>query len=81
MRCSSRRQSFTGSASSLSEPRKLFSVKRLFPDDRLPVGFDVSADGERFVIVQPVVTDEDEQPQERGITIVQNWFAEFEDRR
>ena len=41
----------------------------------------VSADGERFVIAQPVVADEDEQPQESGITIVQNWFAEFEDRK
>ena len=71
----------TEPSSSLSEPRKLFSVKQFFPDARFPVGFDVSDDGERFVIAQPVVADEDERPQERGITIVQNWFAEFEDRK
>ena len=65
----------------LGDPRRLFPVKRIYTDDRIPAGFDVSADGERFVIAQPLVADEDEDRQEKGITIVQNWFAEFEDRR
>ena len=66
---------------SLSEPRKLFSIKRIPATARLPVGFDVSADGERFVIAQPLVADEGEDREEKGITIVQNWFAEFGDPR
>ena len=39
--------------------------------------FDVAADG-RFVVVEPVESEDDRPPR---IHVVQNWFAEFEDRQ
>jgi len=38
-----------------------------------PPGFEVSADGQRFVIAQPVGGDQDRS----GILVVENWFGEF----
>jgi hypothetical protein len=38
-------------------------------------GFDVSADGKRFVVQEPLPGSQSR------VTIVQNWFAEFEDRQ
>jgi hypothetical protein len=41
-----------------------------------PDGFAVSEDGQRFVMMRTV--DRDEQARTaQGITVVQNWFAEF----
>lgn len=41
-----------------------------------PDGFDVAADGEKFIIVEAAGAEE--RPQgSLGITVVQNWFAEF----
>ena len=40
------------------------------------MNYDVTPDGERFVLVEPV---EDEALEPR-IRIVQNWYAEFRDR-
>ena len=39
--------------------------------------YDVSADGRRFVLTEPVAGAE-EKPQ--SIHVAQNWFAEFRDR-
>ena len=41
-------------------------------------GYDVSADGQRFVVVETLEPVEAEPP---SIRVVQNWFAEFEDRQ
>lgn len=63
----------------LSTPRKLFTrppggegpiLGRL----EWPQGFDVTPDGERFVVAASGI---DKQAGEEGIAVVQNWFAEF----
>ena len=64
-------QSFT-----LGQPQRLFE----FPDlvqITANGGFDVSADGERFLTIAPVEGDEAAAP---TIRIVQNWYEEFRDR-
>jgi eukaryotic-like serine/threonine-protein kinase len=48
---------------------------KLFPVDG--VGYDIAADGQRFVVVEPV-GGEAVRP---VIRVVQNWFAEFRDRQ
>ena len=40
--------------------------------------YDVSADGQRFVFVETIESDEAKAP---SIHVVQNWFAEFRDRQ
>ena len=40
--------------------------------------YDVAADGQRFVLVEPVENDEAKPP---AIHIVQNWYEEFRDRQ
>ena len=59
----------------LGRPRELFVGRdnglQLFPARR----YDVSADGQRLVVVQQVGS-ETKPP---GITVVENWLAEFED--
>lgn len=41
-----------------------------------PDGFDVTRDGERFIVLR--AAENDDRPQgSLGITVVQNWFAEF----
>ena len=62
----------------LGVPRKLFT--RRPSGVRLPFGwpdgFDVSADGKRFLVLQPA----GEQRGPTAITLVENWFAEFRDK-
>jgi Tol biopolymer transport system component len=41
---------------------------------RWPDGFDVTADGRRFLVLEPVTTPSDTPP---AIVTVQNWFEEF----
>ena len=56
------------------------AVTRLFQDANLPGTnpyYDVSADGRRFVLTEPVVGAEEKPP---SIHIVQNWYEEFHDR-
>ena len=43
-----------------------------------PPAYDVSADGQRFVLIEPVGYEH--EPDETAIHIIQNWFAEFRDR-
>ena len=57
-------------------PRKLFGLAVIWPGFTvLPRrGFDVAADGQRFV----VVTDSETAKTERAsVIVVQNWFTEF----
>ena len=42
------------------------------------MNYDVTPDGERFVLVEPV-EDEGEAP-DPVIRVVQNWYEEFKDR-
>ncbi len=41
--------------------------------------YDVSLDGQRFILPEPVGYDETKAPQ-TTIRVVLNWFAEFKDR-
>ena len=60
------------------------SAKSLFEHPGLDAGgsstFDVSADGQRFVVVEDVESEEGEQAKPPSIHIVENWFEEFKDR-
>jgi Tol biopolymer transport system component len=44
---------------------------------RWPDGFDVSPDGQRILVLQPIAAPSDTPP---AIVVVQNWFEEFRDR-
>jgi hypothetical protein len=41
---------------------------------RWPDGFDVTADGQKILVAQPIATQSDTPP---AIVVVQNWFEEF----
>ena len=60
------------------------SAKPLFEHPGLGGGisstYDVSADGQRFVVVEDVESEEGEQAKPPSIHIVENWFEEFKDR-
>ena len=56
-------------------PKPLFSHPGLRDSE---YRYDVSADGQRFVVIEDV---EDMQAKRPSIHIVQNWFEEFRDRR
>jgi len=67
-------------ALSLGKPLKLFARKPSGASGTVgwqPDGFDLSADGKRFVLLQPVGAN----PGATGITLVENWFAEFRNRK
>ena len=59
-------------------------AKSLFEHPGLDAGgsstFDVSADGQRFVVVEDVESEEGEQAKPPSIHVVENWFEEFKDR-
>ena len=40
-------------------------------------GYDVSADGQRFLLIETLEAEPDKKP---GIHVVQNWYEEFRDR-
>ena len=52
---------------SIGTPKKLFAHLG---------GYDVSADGQRFLVAEPA-----EDAPEPMVRIVQNWYEEFRDRR
>ena len=60
------------------------SAKPLFKHPGLGRGtsstFDVSADGQRFVVVEDLESEDGEQARPPSIHIVENWFEEFKDR-
>ena len=60
------------------------SSTRLFVHPGLGAGldstpYDVSADGQRFILAEPA--GEGADAPEPSIRVVQNWFAEFRDRQ
>ena len=57
---------------SIGEPRRLFESMGLAPE----ANYDVSADGQRFVVVERVET----KPEDIKAHVVQNWYEEFRDR-
>ncbi len=57
---------------SVGTPRRLFRVPA---SSRLLAGWDVSADGKRFVFAEPVG-----EPPKPAMRVVQNWYQEFRDR-
>jgi Tol biopolymer transport system component len=61
-------------------PRKLFDLAVTWQGFTiLPwQGFDVAADGQRFVVVTDAETVKTEKG---GVVVVQNWFAEFKDKQ
>ncbi|HSA92702.1 MAG TPA: protein kinase [Terriglobales bacterium] len=66
-----------GNAPSLGAPRVLFSADTAGVQFEGPFQFDVSPDGRRFLMVR-----EASQAAKRiAITVVQNWFTEFKDRK
>jgi Tol biopolymer transport system component len=58
----------------IGRPRKLFERPTTRWSVSWPDGYDVTGDGERFVLLRP--STRDDLPPER-IVVVQNWFAEF----
>ncbi len=58
----------------LGRPVKLFERPNTNWSAAWPDGFDITSDGERFIMLKPVLSDSVEQP---VIVVVQNWFAEF----
>jgi serine/threonine protein kinase len=58
----------------LGRPQKMFDRPSTDWSSAWPDGFDVTADGQRFVMLRPAPTEEDAQPM---LMVVQNWFAEF----
>ncbi len=64
----------------LGQPQKLFTRQRPVGADR-PEGFydsyDVSADGQRFVMLQ----SDEQTTTSQKLIIIQNWFAEFKDKQ
>ncbi len=59
-------------------PKPLFDNPGLLAGAGLKPQYDVSDDGQRVVLVEPVG---DETAKPRSIHVVQNWFAEFRDRQ
>ncbi len=58
----------------LGQPQALFESNA-----QVSGGYDVSADGQRFIMTMPV-GDGDEEAAPPSIRIVQNWYEEFRDR-
>jgi hypothetical protein len=63
----------------LGSPEKLFSRQPVQVDrpSGLYDGYDVSADGQHFVMLQGT----EQQSLSQTLTVVQNWFAEFKDKQ
>jgi len=61
---------------SLSRPRKVMDRPSIDWNATWFDAFDMTADGERFVMVAPLEEEGEEKPR---MVIVQNWFAEFSD--
>ena len=63
----------------LGQPQKLFSRRSVAADrpDGFYDSYDVSADGQRFVMLQ----SDEQQTTPQKLTVIQNWFAEFKNRQ
>ena len=76
-------QTFVAVSVSSGSSFSVGSATRLFEHPGLRSGnnyapYDVSADGQRFILAEPVAEGADTP--EPSIRVVQNWFAEFRDR-
>jgi Tol biopolymer transport system component len=63
----------------LGQPQALFENRRFTTGGAGP-RYDVSADGQRFVMVAPVEGGEEEASAPASIRVVLNWYEEFRDR-
>ena len=63
---------------SAGSAKPLFEHPGLVAD--LSSSYDVSADGQRFVVVEDLESEEGEEVKPPSIHIVENWFEEFKDR-
>ena len=63
----------------LGQPQKLFSRRPVAADrgEGFYDGYDVSADGQRFIMLQ----SDEQQTTNQKLIVIQNWFAEFKDRQ
>ena len=63
----------------LGQPQKLFARQPIHADRPYGLydGYDVTADGQHFVMLQSA----EQQTINQTLTVVQNWFAEFKDRQ
>ena len=61
----------------LGQPQVLFEDRRFATGGPGP-RYDVSADGERFVMVAPV--EGGEETETRSVRLVENWYEEFRER-
>ncbi len=61
----------------LGSPEKLFSSEGLRIRSGRSSNYDVTPDGQRFVLAEPVAAEAEEPT----IRVVQNWFAEFQDQQ
>lgn len=66
----------TGTTFAVSEPRTVFKGDPIAVD--LTLGFDVLDDGQRFISARRMPDPDGSLP---SITVVQNWFGEFANRR
>ena len=57
-------------------PKLLFSSPGLLLNGDRVLNYDVTPDGQRFVVWEPIEAEEEVQ---QSIRVVQNWFAEFKD--
>ena len=63
-----------GAGLTLGTPHELFVTKSTNWASRWSDGFDVTADGQRFIFVDPIQNDADVTP---SIVVAQNWSEEF----
>jgi len=68
----------TEGAFTLGQPQQLFEASDLLQPSGATPTYDVSADGQRFILAEPV--EEGADAPEPSIRVVQNWFTEFRDR-
>ena len=68
----------SGSSFSVGSVTRLFEHPGLLPGGNY-APYDVSADGQRFILAEPVDLSADTS--ELSIRVVQNWFAEFRNRQ
>ena len=68
----------TGATFERGTPEKVFDLTYLVPQIRGPSGrmYDVSADGQRFLMIKEI-SGADERPPSARIILVQNWFEEL----
>ena len=60
------------------EVTPLFSDANLVTGNANQVMYDVAADGQRFVLMEAVESEQSNTP---SIHVVQNWYEEFRDRQ